>query len=269
VLKRYLPNGLVISTGTNYVFTRDHLASVRDVITGSTVVARYDYDAWGVRTNVSGTVRVEEGFTGHFFHERSALLLAPYRAYDPEQGRWLSRDPIAENGGINLYSYVGNNPINFVDPLGLIDLDVYVWAWEGAGFVRADDRVGHIMLTEAGTKNVFLSQYPEKKQPYSKNVRHDYDETIKEGVPSKKFQVHLPNDIDFMMAVFDHMNRDTWAGVPYGRNQTHCSRAAYDALKAGGLKLRGQDRGQILPDTLKKQLEKLSNDKDSGVKELK
>ena len=32
---------------------------------------------------------------------------------------WLSRDPIAENGGINLYAYVGNNPINYWDPLGL------------------------------------------------------------------------------------------------------------------------------------------------------
>lgn len=32
---------------------------------------------------------------------------------------WLSRDPIAENGGINLYGYVGNNPINLYDPMGL------------------------------------------------------------------------------------------------------------------------------------------------------
>ena len=41
--------------------------------------------------------------------------------YDPTIGRWLSRDPIAEDGGLNLYGYVGNNPANLVDPLGLID----------------------------------------------------------------------------------------------------------------------------------------------------
>ncbi len=44
-------------------------------------------------------------------------------AYEPASGRpeWLSRDPIEEGGGINLYGYVGNNPLNAIDPLGLTD----------------------------------------------------------------------------------------------------------------------------------------------------
>lgn len=42
------------------------------------------------------------------------------RFYNPETGRWLSRDPIGENGGVNLYGYVGNGPVNAVDPLGLM-----------------------------------------------------------------------------------------------------------------------------------------------------
>jgi hypothetical protein len=38
--------------------------------------------------------------------------------YDPSTGRWLQRDPIGEAGGLNLYGFVDNNPVNFVDPLG-------------------------------------------------------------------------------------------------------------------------------------------------------
>jgi hypothetical protein len=40
-------------------------------------------------------------------------------AYDPNRGQWLSRDPIGEKGGLNLYAYVSNDPIDMIDPLGL------------------------------------------------------------------------------------------------------------------------------------------------------
>ncbi len=58
-------------------------------------------------------------FTGHFYHARSGLYLAPYRAYNPAIGRWLSRDPIGERDNLNLYSYVANDPIDSWDPDGL------------------------------------------------------------------------------------------------------------------------------------------------------
>jgi len=47
------------------------------------------------------------------------VLYYGYRYYDPTTGRWPSRDPIGERGGINLYGMVGNNPINQIDILGL------------------------------------------------------------------------------------------------------------------------------------------------------
>jgi RHS repeat-associated protein len=53
------------------------------------------------------------------FHlPETGLYLTHYRLYDPDTGRWLNRDPIGEIGGLNLYGYVGGNPVNFVDTTG-------------------------------------------------------------------------------------------------------------------------------------------------------
>jgi RHS repeat-associated protein len=53
-----------------------------------------------------------------FAHQASGLYLTLNRAYDPYSGRWLSRDPIGEHGGINQYVYAGDDPVNFVDRTG-------------------------------------------------------------------------------------------------------------------------------------------------------
>ena len=50
---------------------------------------------------------------------RSLLHFYGYRYYDPVTGRWPSRDPIGERGGINVYEFVKNNPTNLTDSVGL------------------------------------------------------------------------------------------------------------------------------------------------------
>ena len=53
----------------------------------------------------------------------ASLVYYGYRFYDPNTGRWLSRDPIAERGGLNLYGFVGNNAVNSWDLLGYYTLN--------------------------------------------------------------------------------------------------------------------------------------------------
>ncbi|MGV3773432.1 MAG: RHS repeat-associated core domain-containing protein [Verrucomicrobiales bacterium] len=47
--------------------------------------------------------------------------ISGHRYYNPSTGRWLSKDPIEERGGLNLYGFVENNPLSRVDRLGLAD----------------------------------------------------------------------------------------------------------------------------------------------------
>ena len=119
VTKRFFQNGEQIA-GVNYYFTKDHLGSIREMTNSSGVVqARYTYDPYGRRTKLSGSLDADFGFTGHYYHTSSGLNLAMYRAYDASVGRWLNRDPAQEKADINLYRYVGNNPVGYVDPTGL------------------------------------------------------------------------------------------------------------------------------------------------------
>jgi RHS repeat-associated protein len=85
------------------------------------IAATYLYDAFGNTISKSGMLA--DGnvyrFSSKEWHQNSGLVYYLYRYYDPNLQRWLNRDPIQEAGGINLYGFVGNNPINFVDPYGL------------------------------------------------------------------------------------------------------------------------------------------------------
>ncbi len=128
----------------NLYYARDHLGNLREMTDGTNVRARYEYDPYGRRTKVSGDLEADWGFTGHYYHAPSTLHLAWFRAYDANLGRWISRDPIGELGGLNVYGYVEGNPVNFRDSLGLSPAGDFVRNSWTAGLMGAGAILGFI-----------------------------------------------------------------------------------------------------------------------------
>jgi RHS repeat-associated protein len=92
-----------------------------DISTGNRLKS-INYTPRGQIYSANGSLATTEfGFAGmhNFPFMTNGPLLTKYRVYDPALGRWWSRDPIAENGGINLYGYVGGNFVNYTDRSGL------------------------------------------------------------------------------------------------------------------------------------------------------
>ena len=86
------------------------------------VAAKYLYDAFGNTLSLSGPLAFTNPyrFSGKETHQNSGLVYYLYRYYDPNLQRWLNRDPIEEGGGYNLYGFLNNDPLDFVDSLGLL-----------------------------------------------------------------------------------------------------------------------------------------------------
>ena len=119
VSTQYFGQG-VIANGASYYYVQDTLHSVRQLVDASgNVAVQYDYDPYGNPTTVTGSKASDIGYGGYLHHAASGLEFAKFRAYDSSHARWLNRDPAGEDGGLNLYAYVDENPVTFTDPSGL------------------------------------------------------------------------------------------------------------------------------------------------------
>ena len=108
-----------------YSIYSDHLNTPR-LITDATnrTVWEWPLDTFGAgaaNENPSGlgVFSFNLRFPGQYYDAETGLHYNYFRDYDPSVGRYVESDPIRLRGGINTYSYVGDNPLSFTDPLGL------------------------------------------------------------------------------------------------------------------------------------------------------
>ncbi len=112
----------MISGGENYRIISDHLGSPRLVIkiSDGTIVHQMNHDEFGRVTQDTNPGYLPFGFAGGLYDVQTGLVRFGARDYDAEVGRWTSKDPILFNGGdSNLFGYVANDPVNWIDPSGL------------------------------------------------------------------------------------------------------------------------------------------------------
>ena len=84
------------------------------------VSARYAYGPFGEPLEATGPVAASNPWRfSTRYDDGTGLLYYGYRYYHPSTGRWISRDPLEEEGGLNLYGFVNNDPVNAVDAFGL------------------------------------------------------------------------------------------------------------------------------------------------------
>jgi len=89
------------------------------------LLKRVEYDSFGnLIADTNPSFEVPFGFAGGLHDRDTGLVRFGYRDYDPDVGRWTAKDPILFAGGDpDLYGYCLNDPVNWVDPEGLIGVD--------------------------------------------------------------------------------------------------------------------------------------------------
>ena len=155
-------NGLISMTvysGTNagtyfYCYDGNYIVVALVNAATGTIGAQYDYDPFLGIIRASGALASTNPFLGStkFYDRETGLYCYDYRYYDPILGRWLSRDPIEESGGVNVYGFVANDPLDYTDPAGLA-----LYAFDGTGNVPSQrDNVRILWETYSGGSKPYI-----------------------------------------------------------------------------------------------------------------
>jgi RHS repeat-associated protein len=110
----------MLKGGLTYRIISDDIGTIRLIVRADSgqVAERLDYDSWGKTITNTNPGFISLGFAGGLTDADTRLIRFGARDYDPEVGRWTTKDPIGIAGSTNVYAYVNNDPLSYVDPMG-------------------------------------------------------------------------------------------------------------------------------------------------------
>jgi RHS repeat-associated protein len=111
----------MVKNSQSYFYHLDGLGSVTGITdSNGSVIQRYDYDSFGnIVSMLDPNFKQPYTYTSREYDEETGLYYYRTRYYNAKIGRFITEDPIGLAGGINQFAYVGNNPVNWIDPWGL------------------------------------------------------------------------------------------------------------------------------------------------------
>ena len=206
----------LVQAASLYCYGWDFNKNVTEVFDAQgNVAAAYDYSPYGQAASTGDLVQPVQ-WSAEMHDDDLALVYYNYRYYNPRDGRWINRDPIAEQGGWNLYAFLGNSTQDKVDRLGLEDKEkeflgyIYDQTLEGTDIyicettgLKINDKILNNTVTasmnafkEANSANQAVSNIRYAKD-FSKKVSKLYKVTPGTKIPGVKISA-IEDIIDFV-----------------------------------------------------------------------
>jgi RHS repeat-associated protein len=157
-----------------------------------TVVANYEYGPFGEPIRITGAMANNNPFlfSTKYYDSESGLYYYGYRFYNPSTGMWPNRDPIEEAGGINLYAFNHNSPLNFIDLNGNSSAASTLWGLFGDCAKTLLGKSIAKYMDKATTCNELLNRIRGNQDPFPRETP-SYDIDLCKGFHFKSHDDNL------------------------------------------------------------------------------